>query len=123
MPELFVLVVSSGGGAVFFLFRWLNGKTIVSGLRENAVKTDAELEAAQKAALVAEGTAREQRVLLGDALTVARAVEHVDQTLTEVAEFLASRVAWRPGEPPALPGAQGQPSITTGDSEDGRRRS
>lgn len=119
MPELLLLVVSSGGGAVFFLFRWLNGKTVVSGLRESAVRSDAELEAAREAARVAEGTAREQRVLLGDALSVARTVEHVDQTLTEVAEFLASRVAWRQGEPPALPCAPGQPSITAGEQEEG----
>ena len=119
MPELFLLIVSSGGGAVFFLFRWLNGKTVVSGLRENAVRSDAELEAANRRAALAEGTASEQRVLLGDALTVARTVEHVDQTLTEVAEFLASRVAWRQGEPPALPGAQAE--LPASDPEDGRR--
>lgn len=114
MPELLVLVVSSGGGAVF-LFRWLKGKTVVSGLRMDAVKSDAQLEAAREAALVAEGTAREQRAIVGDALTVAKRVEHMDETMTWVADFLASRVAWRPGEAPALPGAPGQQSISARD--------
>lgn len=119
MPELFLLVMTSGGGAVFFLFRWLKGKTVVSGMRLDAVKADAELEASREAARVAQGTVREQRVLLGDALQVAKSVEHVDETLTWVADFLASRVAWRPGDVPALPGAPGRPAVTAGDQGEG----
>jgi len=119
MPELFVLVMGSGGGAVVFLLRWMRDRTVVSGLRMDAVKADAQLEAARDAARVAEGTAEEQRAIVGDALTVARRVEHVDETLTWVADFLASRVAWRPGDPPALPGGPGQPSISAGDQAEG----
>jgi hypothetical protein len=119
MPELFVLIMTSGGGSVFFLLRWLKGKTMVSGLRMDAVKADAQLEAAREAARLAEGTAAEQRVIVGDALYVAKRVEHVDETLTWVAEFLASRVAWRSGDAPGLPGGPGQPSITAGDQEEG----
>jgi hypothetical protein len=115
----FLLVVTPGGGMAVFLFRWLKGKTVVSGLRLDAARSDAQLEAAREAARVAEGTAVEQRVLLGDALHVAKKVEHVDETLTWVADFLASRVAWRPGDVPALPGVPGQPAVTAGDQEEG----
>jgi hypothetical protein len=111
----FFLYVAPGGGMVFFLLRWVKGKTLVSGLRLDAAQADAHLAAAREAARVAEGTAAEQRAIVGDALQVARTVEHVDETLTWVAEFLASRVAWWPGDAPARPGVPGQPSVTAGD--------
>lgn len=109
----FLLFVTPGGTGAFFLMRWAKSRTAVSGLRLDAARSDAELEAAHEAAQVAQGTAREQRVLLGDALEVARRVEHVDETLTWVAGFLSERVQWQPGAP-ALPGAPGQPSIGPG---------
>ena len=117
----FLLFVTPGGTGAFFLMRWLNGKTVVSGLRMDAVRADAELAASREAEELAQGTAAEQRVLLGDALQVAKAVEHVDETLTQVAEFLWNQVQWRPGAGGALPGLPGQPSITAGDQEQGGR--
>jgi hypothetical protein len=117
----FLLYVTPGGAGIFFLMRWVKGKTVVSGLRVDAVRADAELGASREAARVAQGTAREQRVLLGDALQVAKTVERVDETLTWVAGFLTDQVQWRPGDGCALPGALGQPSITAGDQEEGGR--
>lgn len=115
----FLMYVTPGGAGVFFLMRWVKGKAVVSGLRMDAVRADAELEESRKAALVAQGTAKEQRVLLGDALQVAKAVEHVDEVVTWVAGFLTDQVQWRPGDGRALPGGPGQPSITAGDQEEG----
>ena len=116
----FLLVVPSDGGMVFFLFRWLKGKTLVSGIRLDAAQADAHLMAARKAAEMAQGTAAEQRVILGDALQVAKRVEHVDEIVTGLAEFLSSRVEWRPGDGRALPGPGGQRAVTAGDEEEGR---
>ena len=117
MLEFLLVAPSAGGGMVFFLFRWLKGKTVVSGLRLDAAQADAHLSAAREAAQVAQGTAREQRVLLGDALQVAKRVEHVDEIVTGLADFLSSQVDWRPGDARALPGPGDQQSITTGDEE------
>jgi hypothetical protein len=113
-----VLFVAPGLGAVVLGYRWLKGKTVVSGLQQRAVKSDAELEAAREAARVAQGTAREQRVLIGDALDRMKTVEHMDKTISSFVGFLMNEVRWRGGEPPALPGAQGE--LPAGDSEDGR---
>ena len=116
-----ILYVAPGLGAVVLGYRWLKGKTVVSGLRLDAARWDAQLEAAREAAEAAQGTAAEQRVLLGDALQVAKRVEHVDEIVTGLADFLSARVAWRPGDAPALPGGPGQPPVTPGELEEGRR--
>lgn len=117
----FLVIFASGSGAVsWLLVKLVKGKAVVSGLRVDAVKADAELEAAREAARLSQGREREQRAIIGDALTVAKRVEHLDDTMTRVADFLESRVAWRPGEPPALPGAPGQASIAAGEQEEGR---
>jgi hypothetical protein len=113
-----ILYVVPGVGAVLLGYRWLKGKTVVSGLRMDAVK--AELEAARQAARLSQGREQEQRTIIGDALTVAKRVEHLDDTMTRVADFLESRVAWRAGEPPTLPGAPGREPVTAGEQEEGR---
>jgi hypothetical protein len=115
----FLLYVTPGGAGIFFLMRWVKGKALVSGLRLDAARSDAQLDAAREAAEAAQGTSEQQRVLLGDALQVAKRVEHVDEIVTGLADFLSSRVAWRPGDAPALPGAPGRPSVTAGDQEEG----
>jgi hypothetical protein len=114
-----ILYVVPGLGAVVLGYRWLKTKVVVSGLRETAVRSDAELEAAQDAARVAQGTAREQRALIGDALDRLKTVEHMDKTITGFVGFLMNEVRWRGGDAPALPGAQGE--LPAGDSEDGGR--
>jgi hypothetical protein len=114
-----ILFVAPGLGAVVLGYRWLKGKTVVSGLQQRAVKSDAELEAAQDAARVAQGTAREQRVLIGDALDRLKTVEHMDKTITGFVGFLMNEVRWRSGDAPVLPGAQGE--LPPGDCEDGGR--
>ena len=116
----FLVIFASGSGAVsWLLVKLVKGKAVVTGLRIDAVKSDAELEAAQEAARVAQGTAREQRVLIGDALDRLKTVEHMDQTITSFVGFLRNEVAWRSGDAPALPAAQGE--LPAADSEDGRR--
>lgn len=116
-----ILYVAPGLGAVVLGYRWLKGKTVVTGLRMNAVRSDAELEAARKAAQVAEGTAAEQRAITGDALQVAKAAVHTDQIVTQLADWLRHEVGWRAGDVPALPGAPGWESAAAGELEDGGR--
>jgi hypothetical protein len=118
----FLLWVTPGGTGVFFLLRWVKGKkVVVSGLRMDAVRADAELEAAREAARVAQGREREQRAVLGDAVQVARAAVHTDQIVTQLAEFLKDEVGWRSGDVPALPGAPGWEPSAGGELEEGGR--
>jgi hypothetical protein len=118
----FLLVVTPGGGMVIFLLRRLvKGKTLVSGLRMDAVKSDAELEAAREAARLSQGREREQRAILGDAVQVARAAVHTDEIVTRLAEFLEYEVGWRSGDVPALPGAPGWEPSAAGELEEGGR--
>lgn len=121
MPELFVLIMTSGGGSVFFLLRWLKGKTVVSGLRMDAVRSDAELQAAREAARLSLGREQEQRAILGDAVQVAKAAVHTDQIVTQLADWLRHEVGWRAGDVPALPGAPGREPSAAGELEEGSR--
>jgi predicted Ser/Thr protein kinase len=121
MPELFLLIMGSGGTAVVFLFRWLKGKQVVTGLRMDAVRTDAELEAANRRAALAEGTAADQRVLLGDMTEIARAAVDTYEIVRPLADWLQQEVGWRPGGAPALPGAPGWGPSAAGELEEGGR--
>lgn len=116
-----ILYVVPGLGAVALGYRWLKTKVVVTGLRETVVKSDAELEAANRRAALAEGTAAEQRAITGDAVQVARAAVHTDQIVTQLADWLRHEVGWRPGEPPALPGAPGWEPSAAGELEEGGR--
>jgi hypothetical protein len=114
-----ILYVAPGLGAVLLGYRWLKGKTVVTGLRETVVKSDAELEAAHRRATLAEGTAAEQRAITGDALQVARAAVHTDQIVTQLADWLRHEVGWQTGDLPALPGAPGRGPAVAGQLEEG----
>ena len=117
----FLLYVTPGGTGIFFLMRWLKSKVVVSGLRMDAVKADAELEAAREAARLSLGREREQRAIIGDAVQVAKAAVHTDQIVTQLAEFLRYEVGWRTGDVPALPGAPGWEPSAAGELEEGGR--
>ena len=120
LGDLFLFVVP-GVGAVVLGYRWLKTKVVVSGLRETAVRSDAELEAANRRATLAEGTASEQRAVIGDAVQVARAAVHTDQIVTQLADWLRHEVGWRAGDVPALPGAPGWEPSAAGELEEGGR--
>ena len=116
-----VLCLVPGLGAAVLGYRWLKTKVVVTGLRETVVKSDAELEAAREAARLSMGREREQRAIVGDAVQVARAAVHTDQIVTQLADWLRHEVGWRPGEPPALPGAPGWEPSAAGELEEGGR--
>jgi hypothetical protein len=116
-----ILYVAPGLGAVLLGYRWLKGKTVVSGLRMDAVRADAELEAAREAARLSQGREREQRAITGDALQVAKAAVHTDEIVTQLAEWLRHEVGWRTGDVPALPGAPGWEPAAAGELEEGGR--
>jgi hypothetical protein len=116
-----ILYVVPGLGAVALGYRWLKGKTVVSGLRMDAVRTDAELEAAREAARLSQGREREQRAITGDALQVAKAAVHTDQIVTQLADWLRHEVGWQTGDLPALPGAPGRGPAVAGELEEGER--
>lgn len=119
----FLLYVTPGGTGIFFLMRWVRNKAMVSGLRMDAVKADAELEAAREAARLSLGREREQRAILGDAVQVARAAVHTDEIVTQLADWLRHEVGWRAGDVPALPAAPGWEPSAAGELEEGGRRS
>jgi hypothetical protein len=116
-----ILCVVPGLGVVVLGYRWLKTKVVVSGLRMDAVKSDAELEAAREAARLSQGREQEQRAIIGDAVQVAKAAVHTDEIVTQLAEFLRHEVGWRTGDVPPLPGALGWESAAAGELEEGGR--
>ena len=116
-----ILCVVPGLGAAVFGYRWLKTKVVVTGLRESAVKADAELEAAREAARLSLGREREQRAVIGDAVQVAKAAVHTDEIVTQLADWLRHEVGWQQGDVPALPGAPGWGPSAAGELEEGGR--
>jgi hypothetical protein len=114
----FVLFVTPGSALMFFIFRFIRAKSMVSVSRTDTARAEARLEAAGQAVAVAEGTAREALSQTGQALHVAKKIELVHDQVTSLTDYLVTKIE---GEPPArragrhaLPAADDAPAITSG---------
>jgi hypothetical protein len=119
----FVAYIAPGSGLMFVLYRLVKKKYEVSvgQVQVRAVRSEARLEAAARAAAVAEGTAREALDSTRQALETTRVIELVDEKVTSLTDYLVSRID---GEPlarragrHALPGGDELPAITGGAQE------
>jgi len=117
----FVLVVTPGGALMYFIYRFVKAKDLVTVARTDAARTGARLEAAQEASAVAQGTAREALAQTGQALEIAKTIEQVDEKVQGLTDYLVARIE---GEAPqrragrhALPGGEDVPAIGDGSPE------
>ena len=118
----FLLFVTPGSALMFFIFRFIRANAQVSIARTDSARAVARLEAADEAVAVAQGTAREALASTRQALDTTRAIELVDEKVTNLADYLVTRIG---GEPSArraagrhaLPGGQDLPAITEGGQE------
>jgi hypothetical protein len=116
----FVLYVTPGSALMFFIFRFIKAREMVSVARTDKVRAEARLEAARQASAVAEGTAREALSQTGQALEIARTIELVDEKVTNLTDYLVTKID---GEPSArrcagrhaLPGGEDVPALASGE--------
>lgn len=128
MPLLleFMIIITPGSAVMGFLARlvWVRYETSVSQLRARAVRTEAHLEAADRRAVVAEGTAREALTGMNQAIKTTRVIELVDEKVTKLTQYLVDQIEGTPGggpsgrhARPALPG-QELPAIDVGQAHE-----
>jgi hypothetical protein len=115
----FMIIITPGTAVMGFLGRlvWVKYETSVSQLRARAVRTEAHLEAADRRALVAEGTAREALTGMNRALETTRVIELVDEKVTELTQYLVDRIEGRAEQRTgrhALPAEEARPQIGSG---------
>jgi hypothetical protein len=119
----FVLFVAPGGGFMYYVYRFVKAKELVSVARVDAARAGARLEAAQEASAVAQGTAREALAQTGEALSIARTIELVDEKITGLTNYLVSQIEGAAPQQagrhsrPELPGAEEFPAIGVGRQE------
>jgi hypothetical protein len=116
----FVLFTAPGSALMFFIFRFIKTRGLVSVARTDKVRAEARLAAAWQASAVAEGTAREALSQTGQALEIARTIELVDEKVTSLTDYLVTKID---GEAPArrsagrhaLPGGDDVAAIADGE--------
>jgi hypothetical protein len=118
----FIAWITPGSGLMFALYRLVKSRSQVSVFQVRAARSEARLEAADRAVAAAEGTAREALAGTRQALETTRAIELVDEKVTSLAEYLVTKID---GETPtrnvgrhALPGGDDLPAIT-GSTQEG----
>jgi hypothetical protein len=122
----FVLWIAPGSGLMIYICRLVKSKADAStaSLRQSAVKTEARLEAAQQAAVLAGEGLAESLANTRQALEVARGIELVDGKVQELTDYLVSKIEGTPGAAeghgrhtrPGLPSEA--PAITGGQAGD-----
>lgn len=125
MPLLLeFMIIITPGSTVLVLLGWLvktKYESSVTQLRVNVTRSEAHLEAAGRRALVAEGTAREALTGMNRALETTRAIELVDEKVTELTQYLVDRIegtADRPSGRHALPAEDTRPQIGSGQPQE-----
>lgn len=117
----FVAYIAPGSGLMFVLYRLVKKKYEVSvaHVQVRAVRSEARLEAADRAVAAAEGTAREALASTRQALETTHAIQLVDEKVTSLTDYLVTKIdgveqSQRAGRH-ALPGGDGLPAITGGE--------
>lgn len=104
----FMLFVTPGSAAMYFILRFVRANQTIGSARTDTARAQARTEGARRAAAVAERTAQLAQLHIGQALAVASKIELVDEKVTGLADYLVAQIE---GMPQAGAGRHTRPAL------------